>query len=336
VLYFETVKTRWPSHTLLLSVLAAAASTALALAACVGDEPGAAPVTIVDGSETGSDGSATSEGSVADSGTDSPLGDPDTGVDSGPWSPARLDEANNLAVWLEPSAANFVTSSGTIATWKDLSKNKNDAKNTTGGPTIHAALLNGHDTVHFDQGVILTIDDAASVRFAAQQFYIAAVARLIPGTGSGFFFSKATAMASGAGSQYAAGFEFWAGPGSTDAGATAVFPLAHVSGLLNNELDWADPVFDDSKFHLVAARRINAFNLALSVDDQPDRVTSTGSFDVDEVGSGVNLGAFRYGTFRPPVDFDIAELIVVHGPTAIVSDADVANVHAYLKKKYAL
>ncbi len=118
----------------------------------------------------------------------------------------------------------------------------------------------------------------------------------------------------------------------------AHFPSARVApgigiGISN---DWGDAVFDDSRFHFVAARRINNNNLALTVDDQPDRVAPIGGFEADEVGRPVILGAFHYGTFNPPVDLDIAEIVVVHGPTDIIADADVANVHAYLKKKYAL
>jgi len=50
----------------------------------------------------------------------------------------------------------------------------------------------------------------------------------------------------------------------------------------------------------------------------------------------VVLGSLKYGTFTPPVDFDIAELVIIHGSSAIVADEDVAQLHKYLKKKYAL
>jgi hypothetical protein len=319
-------------------VLVAAPTVAAVIAgllgACVGSDPSGAPVdtTTESGAETSTDDASVGDGAV--DGMPSSMDASD--ADAGTWTPALLDQADNLALWLEPSGSALVISSGTIGIWKDRSKHHTDAKNPTAGPTIHAGILNGHDTVHFDTNVVLSIDDAPSLRFGTAQVYIAAVARLIPSNGSGFIFAKTTSMFSTGGPVYSGGFELWAGPGTTDAGVSALFPSARVAPGIGNGNDWGDAVFDDSRFHFVAARRINGSSLALTVDDQPDRVAPIGSFDADEVGRPVVLGAFRYGSFNPPVDFDIAEIIVVHGPTDIVSDADVANVHAYLKKKYAL
>jgi hypothetical protein len=321
------------NHRILSALAVAAAAIAAVTAACVGDDPATTGTPGVDSG--GTDGAPSMEGGGTDGGgpTDSSSAD---SADAAPWTPAQLDQANNLALWLEPSAANFVISNNTIGTWKDLSKNKNDAKNTTTGPTIDPAVVNGHDAVHFtSNSLLLTIDDTASLQFGDQQFYVAAVARLLPTNASGTFFSKVETMIGAGMPAYSAGFEFFAATGVADSGANAVFPTAHIRPM-DNQVQWDDPVFDDSKFHLVTARRVTPFKMALTVDDLPAREGATGSFDLSEVGKPVNIGTVRYGTFNPPVDFDIAELVVIHGATAIVADADVANLRAYLKKKYKL
>lgn len=154
-----------------------AALIAALLGACVGSEPDVPVDTTPESGAETSTGDAPSGGDGALDAMPSSMDA--SNADGGPWTPALLDQADNLALWLEPSASALVFSSGTIGIWKDRSKHQTDAKNTTAGPTVHAGMLNGHDTIHFDTNVILSIDDAPSLRFGAGQVYIAAVARLI-------------------------------------------------------------------------------------------------------------------------------------------------------------
>jgi hypothetical protein len=247
-----------------------------------------------------------------------------------------LDQAGQLALWLEASATNLVISSGAVGTWKDLSQNKNDATNAQVGPLAQSAIVNGHDAVRFNTyGVGLGIADAASLQLASDQMYLVAVARSTYASGS--FFSKVTTAVSGAGVYYVSGLEFFVAAGTNDAGATILFPSAHIDSQSGNSIVWGDSVFDDGKFHIVALRRTNAATLAMTVDDQAARTAPVGAFSLSAVGKGAVVGSVAYGNLRPTVDFSIAELVLVHDPrSGVVADADVASLHAYLKQKYGL
>lgn len=316
---------------MLVAAASAIGATTLALVACGSSVEESAPKD--GGPEAGVDASPADTGTDGDSAVTVPSG-ADAGADA--WTPAQLDAVGELALWLEPSPASFTISNGTVGVWKDRSQNHNDAKSLGGGPTVHAALLDGQDTVHFGQDVVLAIDDAQSLRFSTDQFYIAAVVRQIPTGALGYVFSKAATVPSGGGPQYSGGLELWTGPGTVDGGAVATFPQTRIAPSAGDELAWGDPVFDDGKFHFVALRRIDATNLSLSVDGQTPRAAQTEALDIDEVGRTVRLGGVRYGTIDPPLDLDIAELVVVHRTTSVVSDSAVANVHAYLTTKYGL
>jgi hypothetical protein len=271
-----------------------------------------------------------------DLGTDAPT---DAGVDAqdmGPdWTPAVLDQANQLAYWLEGSAANLVISNGTIGLWKDLSQNHNDASNSQAGPTPQPAAVNGHDAVQFTSYVALQMADATSLQLAADQFYLVGVARAADARG--YFFSKATSGFGGGGSFYMSGLEFFVDTATDADGGTSLFPTAHLNTMAGDIISWNGSVFDDGQFHIVALRRTNSFELQITVDDQPPQTASTGSFDLSQVGMPVNIGIVNYGNFHPPVDFTMAEVLLVHDArSGVIADADVANLHAYLKAKYGL
>jgi hypothetical protein len=283
-----------------------------------------------DGPATGQDASGAPDASSGNDGGDA-------GVDqAAPWTPAALDQAGELALWLEASSANLVISGGLVESWKDLSKNKNDASNPNGGPTVLPSAINGHDAVNFASfGVTLAMADAASLQFAMDQIYITAVAKVTKG--SPYFFAKYATGVSGAGVYYSAGLLFLATAGVSDAGASIIGPVAEVSALSGNELDWDAPCFEDGNFHIVAMRRTSSSTLELTVDDQTPVTTETGDFDVSEPGQSAYLGSVSFGSVHPATNFDIVELLAVHSASSgVVADSDVANVHAYLKQKYGL
>ncbi len=93
-------------------------------------------------------------------------------------------------------------------------------------------------------------------------------------------------------------------------------------------------VFDDRKFHIVAARRPNPSVLTVYADGQSETNSATTDFDGSTVGQNVTIGALKYGKTIFAVGGDIAEIIVVRA--SIVSDATVANLQTYLATKYAL
>ena len=302
-----------------------------------GDDAGIGPDSAqIDGpsgaSETGSDedsGGDDSGGNAQDSG--------DANADQGaPWSPAVLDQSNELAAWLEPSTANFVISGGLVESWKDLSKNKNDASNANTGPTVAAAAINGLNALHFSsRDLILSMADAASLQFATDQIYITAVARVAQG--SPYFFAKVTTGASGAGPHYESGLQFFAASGTSDSGATVLAPVVDIDSQAGDEVDYDAPCFEDGNFHIVAMRRTTAFEVTITVDDQPPVSGSVGSFDESQVGESVSIGSVAYGSISPPTAFDISEIVMVHSATGgVIADADVASLHAYLKHKYGL
>jgi hypothetical protein len=283
--------------------------------------------------EAGADGSV--DGSHPDGGTDS--GPKDAGFDAAdsaaPWTPAQLDTAGKLALWLEPSSANFVISGGVVEQWNDLSKNANNASNTANGPVVVPNAINGHNALHFTtRGVTLDMADATSLQFGTDQIYITAVAQETAGTA--YFFSKTTSAFGGAGSYYKSGLQFYAGSQDNDAGGTVYGPALNIDSTAGDEVFWGSSVFDDGKFHIVSFRRPNSFTDVLGVDDRPLQTYSTGSFDESQAGQVASVGSVTYGTFNQTQDFQLVEIVIEH--TSVIPDADVANIHAYLKAKYKL
>ena len=262
-------------------------------------------------------------------------GDANGDADAAAWTPAVLDQAGSLALWLEASSSNLVISSGHVAVWHDRSRNANDATNSQAGPSVDTGATNGHDAVHFTQsGVTLGIADAPSMRFGTDQIFIAVVAKASASvTGAQTYFSKAMTMQSGAGPEYSAGLELYAAHVAGSVPTTN--PAAHLDTTAGNGIDWMDAV-DPATFHLVALRRPTAFSLTIAVDDLPAKSASTASIDISQMGVDARIGAVHYGNLLPTVDYDIAEIVIVHASNGIIADVDVANLHAYLKQKYAL
>jgi hypothetical protein len=256
--------------------------------------------------------------------------------DAAAFSPADLDQVNRLALWLEASSANVVISNNVVGVWKDKSKNKNDASNPNDGPTVQPAILAGHDALRFaTHGLVLTIPDATSLQFGTDQIYVAAVTKAA--LSGGFLFSKAVTTFSTSGPAYQSGFELFVSSGTGDGGATILFPAARIDAQTGNQISWGDSALEDAKFHVVAFRRTTSSQMALTVDDQAPRTAPSGSFSLSEIGQQVQVGNVIYGNTAFPVDFTIAEIVVVHDPlTGVVADTDVAALHAYLKQKYGL
>jgi hypothetical protein len=285
---------------------------------------------------TGPDTSGTTEGGDTSVAVDSGEGGTaDVVVEqSAPWTPAVLDAAGELAFWLEASSANVVISNGVVGVWNDLSKNKNAATNSNTGPTVVASAINGHDALNFSSANLsLDMNDATSLQFGTDQIYIAAVAQVT--AGSPYFFAKYTTMLAGGMPYFGTGIMFYATSLTTDSGSN-IGPVVVDNYQSGNEIDWNGTGFEDGAFHIVALRRTNSQTFVLSVDDQALETGSTGLWDVSVPGQTASLGAIHFGTFVPTTNFDLAEVLAVHPSTGVVADTDVANVHAYLKKKYGL
>jgi len=201
---------------------------------------------------------------------------------------------------------------------------------------VQSAIQNGHDALRFaTHGLTLSIPDAMSLQFGTDQVYVAAVAKS-PLAG-GYVFSKAFASVGGSGPSYQAGLELFVSSGVGDGGATILFPAARINVQTNNDVSWNDSAMEDAKFHVIAFRRTTPSQMALTVDDQAQRTAPSGSFSLTETGQPVLVGSVTYGNFTPPVDFTVAEIVVVHDAvTGVVADADVNAVHGYLKQKYGL
>jgi hypothetical protein len=256
------------------------------------------------------------------------------GETTAPWTPAALDAKGELAFWLEASAANVVISGGVVGVWNDLSQNKNNATNPNTGPTSVAAAINGHDVLNFaSSGLSLAMNDAASLEFGTDQVYITAVAQVT--SGSPYFFGKYTTMPAGGMAVFSTGILFYATSLTTDAGSI-VGPVLRDNYQSGNEVDWNGTGFEDGAYHIVAMRRTSSSNFVLSVDDQALETGQTGLWDVSVSGDDVYVGSIQFGTFRPPTNFNLAEILAVHSSTGVVADSDVTLVHAYLKQKYGL
>jgi hypothetical protein len=278
----------------------------------------------VDGSTNAPDG-----GTATDSGGTN---------DAGSSVPQMLDQSGQLAVLLEGSAANVTTETGNIITWKDLSKNHNDATTASGGPVLDKGALNGHDAVAFQSiHSVLTMKDAQSLQFATDEFFIVAVARQI--TGNGWMFSKAFYDKCTGSCIYENGLEFFINGTAVDAGGSGLTLDGRV--IKGTESPYPAASIEDSAYHRLGFRRLSdGATFVYYLDDvPPGQGKNLGSDDVSlaDAGIGVSIGGSPSSVFGNfPFGFDMAELIVVHAPAAAVSDQTVQDVMSYLKKKYAL
>lgn len=274
-----------------------------------------------------------------DAATDASPSDATSEEAAAPWTPAALDADGSLALWLQATSSQLTTTNNLVEKWADSSKNHNDATNPTTGPVVDPLAVGGHDALRFHD-VTLTIADSPSLRFGTDQVFVAAVMKdtLV---GPLAAFSKAQTKTNVSGTIFYQGFELIGTGGVIADGGGALVPLArHAQDLSDagsstiQSAQYDQPLFDDGKFHIVAARRPNASELTVYADGAMVTNGATIDDDISVAGINVAVGAVKYGKVVTSVDGDIAEVIVVH--SAIVSDATVGNVIAYLKARYSL
>jgi len=253
---------------------------------------------------------------------------PNEAIADAGFTPAVLDQAGKLALWLEATPADITIADGGVTAWKDKSKNHNDAKALGATFPFVVSAVAGHDAVKFDAfGSALTIPDAKSLQFATDQTHIVAVAKL--STLRSFFFVKTTSPTDGA--VYTGLSFFIANGGGTDASAFSLSPYASISGV--DSVTWGNAnELADAKFHLVAYRRTDATHIEVWLDDLAPKMATVPAIDVSATGVDVMFGPLN-GPTSP--DMTLVEEVVVHDPAG-VSDGDVANVNGYLKQKYGL
>lgn len=308
-------------------------------AGCVGEDPGMPDEPPTDASAEAASVSSTAPPPDAD--VPQHAATPPT-TDAAPpaFTPAALDERNALALWLEATSDTLTIDSGGVALWSDRSKNKNDAINNATTPTavrpkLAPAAVNGHDAVAFGTEAVLTIADNATLQFGLDEVAMFAVAKYTGLPGRGFFFSKATwEPVRGADAlKYLHGPQWLVDNGDAD-GGTALAPTGHVDPTYGAQ--WNGSVFDDGQFHLVGFRRASGDKFTLLVDAQHVQAFKLNFADASEPGQDVQIGAVHLGSFKPPVDFEIAELVVVHSASALVGDQTVTDITRYLARKYQL
>jgi hypothetical protein len=245
--------------------------------------------------------------------------------------PQALDQQGKLALWLEASSANIMLGDGGVTSWKDSSQNHNDAIAGVNEPSVLASVVAGHDAVAFDPSVPtspLGIADAASLRFGTDQVYITVVTRAKSLRGTWY----AKTILDDAGSQDGISFFVASGDGPSDAGPIFA-PYVSVNGFPGNAEKWTLATLNDEQFHIVAFLRPNPTSLELTVDDLPAQTQSSVTpMDVTALGAPALVGEM----LQSPGNVAIAEELVVHDTSGVVSAADIASVHAYLKQKYGL
>ena len=318
-----------------VAIAAATSVAAFAWLGCVSDEP--ATSSADDGGAT-SDGSSGDDGSVGEAGgQDAGSGEGGADADAGAFTPAVLDKENRLALWLEASRGVGLDPDGGVSLWTDQSKNHNDAAQTFPiRPTVDATAVHNHPAVSFQTNDALEIPDSMSLHFGVDEVAILVVGRY--GTRSGLsheaaFYSKAGFACAVDSCSFVEGLQL-AAARSGDAGV-ARGPSARVD--TSSEATWSGSVFDDDAFHVFGVRRSLQTSFVLYSGSVGSAQTSSlDGVDVSQLDAGVLLGTVPHGNLLVPLDMEIAELVVIHASTGVVVDADVANVIAYLKAKYAL
>jgi hypothetical protein len=276
---------------------------------------------------TPSDAGADAAADVASN--DSPNDVANDAISDAGFTPATLDQAGKLALWLEATSSDLTLGDAGVTGWKDKSKNHNDAKALgTVFPFVQSGVIAGHDAVHFDAfGSTLTIADAKSLQFGSDQTHIVAVTKL--STLRSFFFQKTTSPTDGA---VFTGLSFFiANGGTSDAGSFTLSPYASVSGV--DSVTWGNGnELADGKFHIVAYRRTDATHIEVWLDDLAPKTATVPAIDVSASGVDVVFGPLN-GPTAP--DMTLVEELAIHDPAGVM-DADVSSVHAYLKQKYGL
>ena len=254
---------------------------------------------------------------------------------SAAFTPATLDQAGKLALWLEATSEDVTLGDGgRVTTWRDKTQHHNDAIGVGLLPAYDVALQAGHDAVHFDDAMVqLQIADSPSLQLGTDPFTVIAVTRVA--AFRMFWFEKAVLNDAGT----LLGLEFFVSNGGpSDAGAATPSPFAELDNQTGDFVQWgAGNALGDGKLHIVQFRRTAATAIEVAVDDLPPRSQTTSAIDVSVPGQAAVLGS-PGGSFAggAPPGFWIAEELVLHAATGTLADADVANVYAYLQKKYGL
>ncbi len=274
----------------------------------------------------GGNGDAGRDGSVA------PL--PDGGVNGVP----------GVVLWLD--AAKGITPDMNVATkvtgWADQSGNGNNAnqKNANQMPSIVAAGINGHPTVHFtstvaglSNGTMMLVADSATLQWGTGDYLIevvtrydntpSAVAATQAATGVGTFFSKETFNVSPVGVSFVGNTPNKLGAGTT-AFATFVDPADGVVSAATG--------YNNGKPHLLTAQRTGTTILSLRADGVLSAMAAVPSTNVDTVTTIARIGANGDANLAR-LNGDISEIIAVKGS---ISAADQAGIEDYLKNKYGL
>jgi len=293
---------------------------AVAIAACVGDDP----TTTTDSS----DASTSEASSGGDSATPDSAAGSDSGVnDAGGFTPADVP---HVALWLNGSSV--TAASGKVTAWNDLSSNGNNG--TPSSPATQPSAIgassgiNGHPVVRFDGATTgVTFPDTASLEIGPDAFLLEVVAQLRSGDAGAFPQVLYTKHA----------------VGSQDGLSVFVFPGASdtITGAITNDGNYVVGLPTAS---LETPHRISIAwtpdadggpggTLSGDIDGNIATPTHTPSTpDMHAIGESLIIGATST-TYSQWFAGDIAELVLVHGA---ISDSDRTKLEAYLNQRYGL
>ena len=250
-------------------------------------------------------------------------------AEAGGWS---VTSVTGLALWLNASVGVITgTSQTSVAAWADQSGNHNDASQAIAGrqPTLNTSSINGLPAIHFAANVTgstgnqLIVADSTSLQWGTGGYYIAVVAKFDnkPTDGIvaalGAFYVKSTSSTTVA-VALTGNVGGWGGNGAS-AGFEAV---------VGTNLAMTPGPYNDGAPRLYACRRVGT-TLTPRLNGTPGTALPIPSIDVSAAGKRVEIGAFGDAA-NARLDGDIAEIIAVKDP----SDADVADIEAYLMKRY--
>jgi hypothetical protein len=257
----------------------------------------------------------------------------DSGVDSGPFSPAVIP---GLVLWLDANQG-VAADAGGVSLWRDQSGFHNDASQSMASiqPTFRAAAINGLPGVHFDAtaggatvGNELSVADAPSLQWGTGDFYLLVVGRSDNTFDAG--------LEAGIGTL----FHKTADPDLTGVVLTAniINGLSSTGDLTGLACSTSSTVYvsvntpyNDGVPHAFAMQRAGQ-TLDLRVDGASVGTTTATPTDVSAIGSVVSIGGdFDAQGIR--LDGDIAEMIAVEGTLAVTERT---ALESYVLRKYAL
>jgi hypothetical protein len=297
-------------------------------------------VTGVDGGDAGDSavaGDAGGDSDIQDAGADTASG----GLDGG----FSVKSVPGLVLWLD-GAAGIVQNAMRVSSWADQSGNGNHAGQPTGSmqPVYAATAIGKRACVHFDgasnDGQMLLVPDAPSLRFGTGDFLVVVVARydnpVMPDWAhdSAAFFQKAAFMNPNDGVWFFGNTPSW-----------AIMAFDSVTSRMWGATYFAWHVTSQSDGYNDAAGRVFGFRrtggvLELRAGGSPAGMANQGgTVDVSAPGAPVRIGATggsgsgwpEAGVAR--LNGDICEIIAVKGS---ISAGDLSGIEGYLKGKYGL